>query len=43
MEIDDIQRIETPKNPAYIDPNNDINSTTIQSNGTPQGKSIFSI
>jgi hypothetical protein len=42
MEIDDIQRIETPKNPPSNDPNNDINSTSVQFNDTPQGKSNFS-
>jgi hypothetical protein len=42
MEIDDIQRIETPKNPGFNDPNNDINSTNVMSNDTPQGKSNFS-
>lgn len=42
MEIDDIQRIETPKNPSFNETNNDVNCINMQSNDTPQGKSNFS-
>lgn len=41
MEIDDLQRIETPKNPPSSEAINDSNSTSPPSNETPQGKSIF--